>query len=94
MLLSRLEFKLRDTCIRRARQGRIGTWVIHSSIDEIVVGGRELAVHSAFNKGIVVSMEPILENDGADVDVVILVFRPMYDHGAVSAAGVLGTVMA
>jgi len=94
MLLSGLEFELGDACIRRARQGRIDTWVIHSSVDEVVIGGRELAVHSAFNKGIVVSVEPIFEDDGANVDVVILVFWPMYDHGAVSATGVLRTVMA
>jgi len=40
ILLARCEGKFRDTCIWRADKGCVLAWIIHLSVDQVVVGQR------------------------------------------------------
>ena len=94
MLLARLESELGNAGIRVAGKGGVGTWILHLSVDKIVVGRRSTAIHRGVHKCEVILVVPVFDQDRADVDVVFLVTGSIDDHRTVGTARILRAIMA
>lgn len=103
VLLSRRELEVRKTGIGLARGARCdeGAVVVHLSVDQVVVrraGSNDrlkIGAHDLLHNIVVVAVVPVLKENRADVDVIVLFFREgsVDDHRSKQASVVLSTVM-
>lgn len=94
VLLAGLKFELGDTGVRITREASFGARILHLAVDEVVIGRRDPSVHGVVDKSVIVGMEPIFNQDRANVYVVFGVFGAVDDQRPMGTTGVLSAVVA
>jgi hypothetical protein len=93
MFLARLEAELGDTSIGHAWKSGVLARVVHLSVDQVVVRDGNAAVHGSIYQGEVISVIPIGQHDGANINVIWFSLRSLNDDWAESTSGILSAVM-